>query len=55
MQVCNISQILHDVKKTCETENKYTVTFIHKNKRLSAMRQGLQQKGFVARHMSIVV
>ena len=27
------SQILHDVKKTKKTKNKFTLTFIRKNKR----------------------
>ena len=54
--LCDIAslQILHDVKKTQKTENKYTLIFLRKTEHCSAMQQGLRQKVFVARHMSIV-
>ena len=35
--------ILHSVKENYKTENKFTFTFKHKNKRCSRMRPNLRQ------------
>ena len=39
-------------KPTGRLKRKYTLTFIRKNKRRSAMRQSLQQKAFFAQQNS---
>ena len=46
--------ILHAVKEIHNTKNTLTLVFIFKNKRRSTMRHCLEQKTFVARHMTIV-
>ena len=46
--------ILHAVKEIHNTKNTLTLVFILNNKRRNTMRHCLQQKTFVARHMTIV-
>ena len=46
--------ILHAVKDIHNNKNTLTLFFIVKNKHRSTMRHCLQQKTFVARHMTIV-
>ena len=43
------------LSKKHETEMRFALSFIHKNKRRSIMRQSLRQITYVERHMSIVV
>ena len=52
--ILHADKYLHAVKEIRNTKNTLTLVFILKNKRRSTMRHCLQQKTFVARHLTIV-